>query len=773
MLTDRQIKLIVGSLLHDIGKVVFRSGDGRNHSLSGMEYLEKEAGISDKEILNCVRYHHGKYLAGAALEKDDLAYITYFADNVAAFTDRREADFAESGFDKSMPLDSVFNILNNNHGHSHYTMQVLNPKESINYPTDRETVMDQHFYKTVVQNITDNLKGIELSEEYVNSLLSVMEANLTYIPSSTSKKELADISLFDHVKMTAAIAACVEQYFNEKQKNDYEDLLLHKAQASYAEEMFLLYSMDISGIQSFIYSIADKGALKGLRARSFYLEIMMEHIVDELLEELSLSRANLIYSGGGHCYMLLPNTDRAVQIVEQYEYETNQWFRDTFDISLYIACGYARASANVLRNEPEGSYEELYKNISSVISKKKSHRYDAQMIRTFNSQSHEGERECAVCRRIAVLTNDKCAICNALEKMGAVILNADYFTILCEPAAGALPLPGDRYLIAEGKKELQKHMDLDSYVRCYTKNDFYTGRHVTNKMWVGDYVPSDVGRSFEELAENARGIKRIAVLRADVDNLGSSFVHGFKRGDDDKYATISRTAALSRQLSLFFKGYINKILEENTSTIFGDEKTRKVVIVYSGGDDVFLAGAWNDVIASYIDLREALEKFTVGSLTISGGIGVYTSTYPINVMAKDTQRLEELSKNVEGKDAITLWNEDHSYPWKEFRDKVVGEKMQTLEAYFGDVKDKEAQGMSFLYRLTDLLRNQKEKVNIARYVYLLSRMEPGDDSDRTVKEKYRNFSEKMYRWSQNETDKRELITAIYLYVYLNREQEGD
>ena len=27
MLTDRQIKLVVGSLLHDIGKVVYRSGD--------------------------------------------------------------------------------------------------------------------------------------------------------------------------------------------------------------------------------------------------------------------------------------------------------------------------------------------------------------------------------------------------------------------------------------------------------------------------------------------------------------------------------------------------------------------------------------------------------------------------------------------------------------------------------------------------------------------------------------------------------------------------
>lgn len=30
-MTDEKIKLIIGSLLHDIGKVVYREGDDRNH----------------------------------------------------------------------------------------------------------------------------------------------------------------------------------------------------------------------------------------------------------------------------------------------------------------------------------------------------------------------------------------------------------------------------------------------------------------------------------------------------------------------------------------------------------------------------------------------------------------------------------------------------------------------------------------------------------------------------------------------------------------------
>ena len=52
MLKDRLIKLVVGSLLHDIGKVVYRSGDGRNHSVSGYDFLKNQAKIEDTEILN-------------------------------------------------------------------------------------------------------------------------------------------------------------------------------------------------------------------------------------------------------------------------------------------------------------------------------------------------------------------------------------------------------------------------------------------------------------------------------------------------------------------------------------------------------------------------------------------------------------------------------------------------------------------------------------------------------------------------------------------------
>ena len=766
MITDDQIKLMIGSLLHDIGKVVYRSGDGRNHSQSGYEYLKNEAHISDDEILNCVRYHHGMYLKNASLAEDDKAYVVYYADNVAAFSDRREAEAGEGGFDKAMPLESVFNILNGNHGQSHYAMQVLNPKNEINYPTEDEISMDEHFYQSVIQNITDNLKGITLDEEYINSLLAVLEANLTYIPSSTSKKELADISLYDHMKMTAAVASCVMQFLTAKGEKNYKQSLFINAEKSYDEEMFLLYSMDISGIQSFIYTIGEKGALKGLRARSFYLEIMMEHIVDELLEKLSLSRANLIYTGGGHCYLLLANTDDTRDILEHYEKSLNHWMMEHFDTALYVACGYAKANANALRNMPKGSYSDLYLTISKMISEKKSNRYNADMIRNLNSRKHEGERECKVCRRIARLTDDKCQVCLALEKMSGSILYENYFTVMSESDKDALPLPENRYLAADTKESLLKRMESENYVRCYTKNEIYTGKHVTTKLWVGDYTTGD---TFEKLAEQAKGVERIGILRADVDNLGTTFVYGLQRPDgDDKYVTLSRTSTLSRQLSLFFKCYINEILRKGTADNFGGSGERKAVIVYSGGDDVFLAGAWNDVIAAFMDIRNALEKFTQGTLTISGGVGIYDAKYPLNVMAKEVERLEDRSKHVEGKNAVTLFDETHAYPWNVFIQNVVTEKIGVLKNYF-DQNDEH--GMGFLYHLMELLRESGNNINFARYVYLLSRMEPQEHENKEKRAVYRSFSKKMYEWSGKEQDRKELIMAIYLYVYLNRKRE--
>ena len=80
--------------------------------------------------------------------------------------------------------------------------------------------------------------------------------------------------------------------------DDYKMALFDQANEYYNKKAFLMFSMDTSGVQDFIYSVQSEGALKSLRSKSFYLEIMLEHIIDQFLGEIGVSRANLIYSGG-------------------------------------------------------------------------------------------------------------------------------------------------------------------------------------------------------------------------------------------------------------------------------------------------------------------------------------------------------------------------------------------------------------------------------------------------------------------------------------------
>ena len=83
-MTENQVRLTIGALLHDVGKVIYRTGDGRNHSASGKDYLENEVGIKDNLILESIAYHHESNLKNAKIADDSYAYITYYADNIAA-----------------------------------------------------------------------------------------------------------------------------------------------------------------------------------------------------------------------------------------------------------------------------------------------------------------------------------------------------------------------------------------------------------------------------------------------------------------------------------------------------------------------------------------------------------------------------------------------------------------------------------------------------------------------------------------------------------------
>ena len=662
--------------------------------------------------------------------------------------------------------------LNDNKGNFHFAPHILGEEQNINFPAEAVVTVESDFYRKITDRLAGTLKGIQYNSRWFNVLLSELEALTSFIPASSSDSSLSDISFYDHSKITAAIASCIYQYLGN---SSFKERLYANKAEFYKEKAFMLFSMDISGIQKFIYTISSKGALKSLRARSFYLEIVMEHIIDELLDELSLTRANLIYSGGGHCYMLLPHTKEVIDRVEDFEHKVNNWFIDNFDVALYIAFGYTPCSAEVLENREPGSFAKLYHEVSLKISHKKVTRYTPDELKNLNKLDGTRDRECRICHRTGKTDSDEvCALCSALMAMSRSIQNDEYFMVVNRKTERkALPLPFDYFLIGAAEAEVKTLVQSSDYRRLYVKNKTISAEFAATHLWVGEYSHDDL----DTYADDSEGIKRIGIMRCDVDNLGATFAFGFRQGQEDRYATLSRTAMLSRMLSLFFKHYINRILEKGESSFLSKGGGRKVSIVYSGGDDVFLAGAWNDVIDAFIDLRNSFRKFSQNTLSISGGIGIYPGRFPIHIMAEETEELVERAKSLPDKNGITLFEEYGVFEFERFIHNVMGEKFRVLKEFFKDGLIGEEQshvfGSSFLYNMLELLRNSEDKINRARLAYLLSRMEPKDKASDAEKEHYRTFRDHLYKWYPSVDDRKELISAVYIYSYIFRNRIKD
>lgn len=780
-------KVVYSSLLHDIGKLIARATkEKKEHSNIGADYLAQKS--FDNDIILPVKYHHGKNLKQIAdnLPLDSDVFIVYEADNISSAMDRRNNisdDNQDLEWQADIALKSIFCSFKSdkNDKQYYYPLRDLNPENDINYPT--ETIYASYDKYQNLKIILDEKLNKDLN---VNSLLELLESILTYVPSSTNTKQNADISLFDHSKTTAAIAHCMKKYFEENNISDLKTQLYSNPNRD--EKYFMLLSADISGIQDFIYTISSKGALKSLRARSFYLEILLEHIVDELCEKLELTRTNLLYTGGGHFYMLVPNTDSVKTIIKESENKINQWFLDEFGIDLYIAFAYEQASSNDLINT-----KNLFKNLSFKLSEKKQKRYNSQLKQILKPKELKSQRECSICNTSSKTTKEYdsklgevCENCYNLFLAGKSIISDNLVISVTDyKIENSLNLPS----LDDNPKYLS-FKKIDNAKRHYVKNQRYMGENYATNLFVGDYnfrINKNEPADFSDLVDNSKGIKRLAALRCDVDNLGLAFISGFS----EEYSTISRITSLSRQLSLFFKFYINKICEGNIKSLIdndiknfyidGDEnKEKKLVIIYSGGDDVFVVGAWIDVLNFAVDLRNAFKKYTCSKLTFSAGIGLFSSDYPISQIAYQTGELEDYAKKYdnESKNSISLFGFDkdgknnHTYHWDEFIDKAASKVniLNSLCSYNENEPDKILFSTSMMYKFKQLLSSDEKGINIARFAYTLSRMlPPASDKNTVLDSNISKLKTNLYKWATE--DKKSFLTALDLLIYINRNED--
>ena len=840
---EKLICLQLGALLHDIGKIVRRAGlDKNEHSIAGSNYLKENNLLEEKykEVYDVINYHHAKYLSSAKLEDDSLAYIVYEADNIASGIDRVKYEDKGTKGNEMDNLNSIFNVVKVEKNNIKKTFKLFDfDKNNFNMPTSHDIKLTNSDYKRVLDYIKNNLSSFK---ENINpeKLAVVLEACCSYFPSS-SYVDTPDVSYYDHVKLTAAVAACFYLYDKEKEINNYKKEYFLKADRN--TKKFLLVSGEFSGIQNFIYTISSKMAMKSLRGRSFYLELFAEHIIDEILSELELSRVNLLYSGGSHFYLLLPNTEKSKEVLEQYKEKINNFILEKIGATIYFEMVYTETSAEELGNglnekiKTENRVGELFRKTSNKVSKAKLNRYSLEQLKELLNEDSS-------INKVKSYTKE-CNICKKPEDEKILVRNAKYFdeetgVELCSSCKSYIDLGRDisklyhssneNFIVEEHctenkntlifpkyqegyvsilvKNEKDISQNRDKIYRYYAINaDFITNRLCKN-IYIGNYnvIAKEGERNlieFKELVKKSKGIERLAVFRADVDNLGTLFQSGFENKDSKepyKNVILSKSVVLSRYLSDFFKRKINLILEKkdvikDTNELFkkycdiiceDNSKPRDIVIVYSGGDDVFAIGTWNDIIEFSVDLRTAFKEFTNDKITLSAGIGFFYENYPIHQMAEKTGNLESIAKaNKDSsgkiiKNSVALFGEispelNHIYTWDIFIDKVLNEKYKFIkdvtilnEEDKEKYKDRIVITKSKWYKLMDLIINRLTKndnrLDIARFAYILGRINFTNDN----KNNFNEFKKNLLLWLKDKEEAKQLLTAINILIYQER-----
>jgi len=566
-----------------------------------------------------------------------------------------------------------------------------------------------------------------------DNLLLLLEKYTSFLPFSPSDKEedfSSDIPFFDQVKLTAAIASCL--YCAKAEEGEHLDgsNILNRVIPG-----FLLVGGDFSGVQPFIYNISSKGALKGLRGRSFFLELFTEHVIYEILVPLGLSRANIIFAGGSRFDLLLPKSDSTEKHLEQVRQKVNDYLWENHGGRLCLVLEWVEFAGQDLAGE---GLSKVFRELESKIAAGKQHKFSQHLDSALEGpegvdhakKQHEIEQRlerreeqwakkcpscgkpgapmwrfglnnqkvmgCSICLDPERIRFDECEVCHredfllplpyGWEKFeGGDIPSACPFC--CDLFHIGEHLPTSRYILRM-KEELDEPEEERIAVRIADKNYVLLDR-VNDKLffraeaiWVVNNLDSplygegkaypfllavypaerdedEVETEFEGLAQKATGAKRIAALRMDVDNLGKIATgRGFVKQEERN--SLVRLSALSRYMTNFFKLYINEFCRgqglpfAQTKVIQAKEgetgtSKRKVVIIYSGGDDLFLVGAWSYVAEFAFDIHDAFNIYTSRNpdITLSAGMVVKEHNYPIHHIAEDAGRAEESAKENE------------------------------------------------------------------------------------------------------------------------------
>ena len=543
-----------------------------------------------------------------------------------------------------------------------------------------------------------NNKTFAAKRGVVATLLTQMERFLHCVPAATNIVH-PDISLFDHLRVTTAIAESLYLHHEAEGTLDRPETFADLDAAKWR-----LVCGDFSGIQDFIYSIVSAGAARGLRGRSFYIQLLCDGVSEYLLNRLGLYPTARIYSSGGKFYLLLPDCleNRLRDEVD----EVNRALLATFQGKIFLGLGIAPVCARDFGSE---SWTEKVRNTkdrihhmgprwqeaNEALMRDRLQRFRSlaeQDVNFFAAQELHVGKPCSVCGRddadagIRELEDGAiCSQCLELQELGKALGDARYLfwawdedrhtakELIRQSRPFSLPgLPCQIYLLEKAPsfgelrrlensrlEELNTVPDPDGNHNGYACGFRFVGK------WDRDKEKRSDCREFDDFANHATGIDRLGVLRMDVDNLGEIFIRGLRfpgvTGAEKEMGSLSRVATLSRQLNLFFAGHLGELL-----ALF-----ERVQTIYAGGDDLFLIGSWDELPQVADTIRRRFRDYCADNphFTLSGGIAVVRGKYPISRAAELAGEAEAAAKSLKRntgrkKDALNFL--DTVVGWEEF-----------------------------------------------------------------------------------------------------------
>lgn len=618
-------------------------------------------------------------------EINDVAIIIKRADQIASAIDRNDEEYDiddknEKGNFIQTRLSSILGEIDFGEEHKQSSF-MLSPLSRIKYPicnyevkSKEESALEYHnLFFEFSNHVKENSIFLEknISRQTFDCMYSLLYEYCTTIPASTYEGNKTFVSLFDHLKLTTAIASCLYFTGNDKPK-------------------FYMLEFDISGIQSFIFKItegsqAKEGIAKSLRGRSAFISIITGLITHAYLNEFGLTQANIIFNTGGGALILLPDLEDTLIRVEEVSKRYKKLLYRLFNTDLTFVYSIEEC------NEYELETFKINKAISlkAKLDEAKNQKFDNLLSdENFYFESGDNKEICSLCGSKLIEKEDicdTCDICSRIMNISDFYIKHENMCLIydfhkkCKKIENSLSIDFELcnllLIDTNAAKQITKYDYIESLNEPFAGNTRYVANLVpkTNKAYnqtSKSHISSERGMTFSEIAEDLipanMESKKLAILKMDVDNLGAVFAFGLSNKEANKdlvnARSLSKFLTLSRLIEIFFSIKLKEICLDVSSKINPDiaeltSNRNMFYINYAGGDDLVIIGPVYGIIelAKEINIKFC-QYLNNKNVTISGGIYIQNPKEPIRFGIQEAEAFLNASKQMPRKNSITILN---------------------------------------------------------------------------------------------------------------------